>query len=376
MLQSSPTFRLAVASLTIATSVGVASADTAVPKVYLIPFAGQMGTDIHGSVYQDILKDVTKVKPDVVVFRLESADRDTNDHIENDDRREIGFWEKLEDYRDLMLDLKQGLAEVGVSEDAQVMWIEDAVGPSTLLAMSWPNIYMTEGARLQGFDGVQRFAARWSDADVRAKMYAAWIGMATGFPQAGGFPLELSQAMVEPQHSLGVRFDGRKTKWSNDLKGTVWTIDGSDQRVAQFDSKSAENVMLSKGTVADLDDLLFLLGHREYETINSGVEIHEKYVEDWRRAYERCGEWLKDIRDRGGDTMQDLGAQQGYWEKILAAIRRYPAVEARLQSEYRINAFNAETQIESIKEARRQGQRNGRGNSRGGNSGGGRGLGS
>jgi hypothetical protein len=377
MLRNTSTRPLVVAGLATATLVGAAAAETKPQTVYVIPITGQMGTDIHASIYEDIIKDVKEVRPDIVIFRLKSADVDTNDHIQNDDRRESGFWEQLEGYRDLMLDIKDGLSEAGVEDGDQIMWIEDCVGPATLLAMSWPNIYMTEGARLQGFDAVQRFADGWSDADVRAKMYAAWVGIATGFPQAGGFPLSLSQAMIEPQHSLGVKFNGRKTEWSNDLKGTAWTIDGSDKRVAYFDSDSAENVMLSQGTVSDLDDLVFLLGHREYETVDSGVKLHEQYVEDWRRAYDRCQEWLKDIRDRGGSTIQDLGAQQGYWEKILAALRRYPAVENRFKREMGLDAFGAETEIEKIKEARRQGQKNGRNNNRrGGNTGGGGGLGS
>jgi len=184
--------------------------------------------------------------------------------------------------------------------------------------------------------------------------------------------------MIEPQHKLGVKFEGRNTIWSNDLAGTVWTIDGNDKGVAMFDSDSAENVMLSQGTVEDLDDLMFLLGYREFERAASGEELHERYVEDWRRAYERCDEWRKDIRDRGGNSVADLGAQRGLWEKILGSMRRYPAVEARLQREWGMSAFDVETQIEQIKEAIRRARQNDRnGGSRGGNRGrnGGGGLG-
>ena len=359
-----------LASLAIAAA---ASAEDRKPVVYVIPFEGQMGTDIHPSIYKEIVEDANEVKPDIVVFRLKSADVDTNFHIENDDRREQGLWQDIEVYRDLMLDIKNGL---DVPEDRQVMWIEDAVGASTLLAMSWPTVYMTEGARLWGFDAVQRFADGWSDADVRAKMYAAWVGIATGFPQAGGHPIALSQAMIEPQHKLGVKFEGRNTIWSDDLDGVVWTIDGSDKTVAEFNSDSAENVMLSQGTVSDLDDLLFLLGYREFEQAESGSDLYQRYVEDWRRTYERCIEWRKDIRDRGGNTVQDLGAQRNLWENILGGMRRYPAVEARLKREMGMDAFAVETEIEKIKEgirrARQDGRNSGRGGSnRGGNGGGG-----
>ena len=237
------------------------------PVVYVIPMSGQMGTDIHPSIYEEIIEDANEIKPDLIVFRLDSADVDTNFHIQNDDRREFGMWQNIEVYRDMMTDLQNKLP---VDLENQVMWIEDAVGPSTLFALSFPNIYMTKDARFWGLDAVQRFADGWSDPDVRAKMYAAWVGIASGFGQAGGYPLELIWAMIEPQRSLGVKFEGREVAWSNDLAGTYWTIDGNPEAVARFNSDSAENVMLSKGTVLDLDDLMFLLGHREYQVADSG----------------------------------------------------------------------------------------------------------
>ena len=345
------------------------------PVVYVIPMTGQMGTDIHPSIYEEIIKDANEVKPDLIVFQLDSADVDTNFHIQNDDRREFGIWQNIEVYRDMMTDLQNKLP---VDLENQVMWIEDAVGPSTLFALSFPNIYMTKDARFWGLDAVQRFADGWSDPDVRAKMYAAWVGIASGFGQAGGYPLELIWAMIEPKRKLGVKFEGRDVVWDNDLAGTYWTIDGNPEAVARFNSDSAENVMLSKGTVRDLDDLMFLLGHREYEVADSGQQMAEKYIEGWRRAFERCESLMKDARDRqAGGTIADLGAAKKAWEKILSAGRRYPAVAARLQQDYNQDLFSIETRIERMKKQIQDSRRNGRstggagrGGSRGGRGGG------
>ena len=48
------------------------------PKIYVVPFGmdgkGQMGTDIHSSVFQKVIKDVKAKKPDLVIIRLESAE--------------------------------------------------------------------------------------------------------------------------------------------------------------------------------------------------------------------------------------------------------------------------------------------------------------
>ena len=351
-------------------AVAVESAPEAeVEKVYVIPLYGQMGTDIHPDIYKDVIKDAKEVQPDLIVFHLKSADIDTNFHIQNDDRREFGLWQNMEMYRDMMTELKSELPR----NAEQIMWIEDAVGPSTLLALGWSDIYMTEQARLWGLNAVQRFADGWQDPDVRAKMYAAWVGIASGFAEAGGYPLELTWAMIEPNRKLGVTFEGREVVWQDDLEGTIWTVDGDPERVTRFESDSAENVMLSKGTAVDLQDLMFLRGYREggYEEQNSGKEIVEEYIEDWRRAFARCESLNKDARDRlAGGTIADLGAAKSAKEKILSAARRYPAVAARLQQDYGIDMDGLIFEIETLKKQiadNRRGRRSGssRGSKRG-----------
>ena len=98
------------ATLVTGTSAALASdSSDRAPVVYVIPMSGQMGTDIHPAIYEDVIKDANKVKPDLVIFQLDSADIDNNNHIQNDDRREMGIWGNIEVYRDLMMDLQTQL---------------------------------------------------------------------------------------------------------------------------------------------------------------------------------------------------------------------------------------------------------------------------
>ena len=80
------------ASLLMTTYASASDTTDRSPVVYVIPLVGQMGTDIHPSIYEDVIDDVNEVKPDLVIFQLDSADVDNNFHIENDDRREAGIW--------------------------------------------------------------------------------------------------------------------------------------------------------------------------------------------------------------------------------------------------------------------------------------------
>ncbi len=369
---------LAIAGLTASFTGLVNAADTGVPVVYVVPMSGQMGTDIHPSIYDDVIEDILKVQPDVIVYQLKSADIDTNFYLAgNDDRREFGM-AKIGEYRELVRALHQKL------DARQVMWVEDSVGLGSLLALSWPEMYMSEGARLWGLARVSQMAAGWSDPDVASKMLNAWVGMGNGFLQIGGYPLEIGWAMMRPEYALSASFKGRKVTWTNDTGGQ-WVVDSNKEGVANFNASLAEDMGLSQGTVANLDDLMFLLGYREYDEVESGKDMVKKYVEDWRRTFERCKSWYADAQQKlgwasGDEAIRYLGAAKTDLEKILRACKQYPAVAARWQQDYGTSILQLELQIEGINDQigdMRRGRNGGRGN-RGGTpgrgGGGGRGL--
>ncbi|MDG2022529.1 MAG: hypothetical protein P8J59_11320 [Phycisphaerales bacterium] len=368
---------IAIAGFAVSFPAVANASDNRVPVVYVVPMNGQMGTDIHPSIYDKVIEDAMKVKPDVIVYQLKSADIDKNFYLAgNDDRREFGM-AKIGEYRDLARALHQKL------DARQVMWVEDSVGLGSLLALSWPEMYMSEGARLWGLSRVSMMAAGWSDPDVASKMLNAWVGMGNGFLQLGGYPLEIGWAMMRPEYALSASFKGRKVTWANDTSGQ-WVVDSNDERVANFSATLAEDMGLSEGTVENLDDLMFLLGYREYDEVESGKEMVEKYVEDWRRTFDRCKAWYADAQQKlgwasGDDAIRYLGAAKTDLERILRACKQYPAVAARWQQDYGMSILQLELQIEGIKDQIGDMRRGNRGSGRrGGNSGrgggGGRGL--
>lgn len=350
-----------------------------IPSVYVIPMEGQMGTDVHPSIYEDIIKDVQKKKPDIIIYRLKSADVDDIFYRANDDRSEAGMV-LIEEYRDLLIDLHEGANSINAR---QVMWVEDSVGIASLFALGWPEMYMGENARLWGLELLSMAAGGWSDADVKSKMLNAWVGIGTGFLQKGEYPKELAWAMMRPEYMLSAKFKGREVEWQNDTRGQ-WVVDSSDKHVARFNNVSAEDMALSDGTASSLEDLVFLLGYREYEPMESGSEMHKKYVEDWRRTFDRTRQWWSDYEQKlgwanGEDAVKYLGSAKSNLEKIVRAMRTFPAVEARWERDYGMSKMQLEIMIEQMKEqiaGMRNRGRNGRGGGgRGGGRGGGGGLG-
>ena len=332
------------------------------PVVYTVPFTGQMGTDIHMDLVEEIIEDVQTVQPDIIVFRINSADIGTNKYIPTYDWKEAGKYE-LAEYRDMVQDLHTKLGHID-----QVVWIEDSVGISTLLAVSWNQLYMSEEARLYGLQSLHQMTQGWSDEDVREKMEEAREGQGRGFFEAGGrgkYARILGNAMMDPEAKLSANFVGREVIWLNHTDG-MWLVDDNPEQVANFDAASALDTMLIQDTVGSLEDLVFVLGYREYEHNTQGDEIAEKYTNRWRTNYEKCKSTYEDYQaDRGLGTNNDpqkvLLAKRKMLEEVLRTMKRYSAVERRMKDEYRITIEGLEIQISTLKDQIRRLKENGRG---------------
>lgn len=349
--------------------------DESLPAFYIIPMRGQMGTDIRTDAYERVVQEIRREQPELVIWLLDCADVDEL-MISQSDQAEGGLTNLIDDYRDLVRMLHDDLRGI-----RQVMWVHDSVGISSLMALAWEEMYMAPGARLTGFRGIYEGAARMGDADVAAKMVAAWIGIINGFLIRGGRPIELGEAMSRPQHKLSATWRGRQVEWRLDTSGE-YIVNSSDERTAGFRAKTAEDFGISKGTAETVDELALLLGYREYRVIEGGAEqIITRYVENWRREFERCRRLWEDFAKHmswatGDQAMRWISRANSDLGRIIAAMRRYPAIEIRFTMEYGVDLFTLEMLEEEIRERiRAMNQRNrdrGRGGGGGGGGGGGR----
>ena len=348
------------------------STGDSLPVVYTVPLVGQMGTDINAELLEDIIEDVQEVQPDLLVFRLKAADIGTNRYIPTYDWKEAGKFE-IAEYRAMVQDINTKLGHID-----KVIWVEDSVGLSSLLPVSFERIYMSEDARLYGLQNLHRMTQNWSDEDIREKMEAATVGKGRGFFESGGrgkYARVLGDAMIDPEALLSANFVGREVIWLPNLDG-IWTVDDSTEQVANFTATTAMDTMFIEDTVGSLEDLVFVLGYREYDHNTQGDEIAEKYTERWRATYERCKNTYEDFQtDRGLGTTTDpvriLLAKRKMLEEVVKAMKKYSAVERRMSDEYGVSINSLEFQIDSIKDQIRQmkdSQRGGRirGGSRGG----------
>ena len=343
------------------------------PSFYVIPMKGQMGTDVTTEVYEKMIDDIRRHDPEILVIKMEC--RDNEDALFSFIGREEEGLTDFDEFRKLV-----NLFQDDLSDYRQVIWIQDSVGVSSVVALVWDELYMTPDARLGGLEVLPERMnfEKWSDDDVRGKMTAAFMSWVKGFLEHGGYSLVLADAMVRPQYSLSGTWTGRTVTWSLDTTGE-YIVDNDDETTAQFDAKTAEDLCISDGTAETLDDLALLLGIREYRVLDGDAErIHTKHTESWRRALENCGIWQQDYQQflgwaTGEDELKYLGRAMGRMQKILNAMERYSAVENRVRQELGIQKFGLIVEIEKLKErirAVRQSQRGRRGGGGGGVGGG------
>ena len=339
-----------------------------VPTLYLVPFKGEMGTDIHRDIYEKVVEDILIHEPDVVVFVLDSAE-----YADLMIRSESEGVFDIEEYRSLVTLLKSELADYH-----QVLWIKDSVGLSSMLALAWDEIYMSPDARFWGMEAVieRSGADKWPDDDVRAKMSAAWSASAKSFLEYGGHSMELADAMMWPEKKLSATYRGREVVWSlNDLGEFV--IDNDDERTLKLRAKAAEDLLISAGTIESLDDLAFLLGYREYREIDGkGSALVVSYVEKWRAQFKKTkvlwGDYEQHLSWASGDeTMRWLGKAKRDLEQIIKAMNRYKAVETRWRTDIGQTKLGLEIEVEKLREKIRALKSKRGGSYRGGGGGGG-----
>lgn len=345
-----------------------------VPAFYIVPMSGQMETDIRSEVYSKVIEDIKAHKPGVIVIKLECSDIDDSwaSLMGFIDQKEMGLMD-LDDSGVLADMFRNELRDI-----PQVVWVQDSVGISSTLALAWQDLYMTPAARLAGMIMVlaQSGATAWQDSNIRAKMYAAWTKAAIGFLERGGYAHELGRAMIDPEHVLSATWKGREVKWALDASGE-YIVDGTDKLPANFSSKMAEDFCISKGTAETLDDLALLLGYREYRVVDGQAEkIVSDYKTEWRRRYDEAKKLLDDIKQwqgwaSGQDEVRYLGKIRGAWERILASMEKYKAVEIRLGREFGLSKEAVIFFIEELKERLRQAGNGGRRTGGGGLGGGG-----
>jgi hypothetical protein len=350
------------------------------PSVYVAPFKGIWGLDIHPDLCKQLVEDIKSKKPDLVVFTLDS--QDLKEGFYTAERNEDGTGVFEDDSQRRMLKL----LDEELRGTPTLMWVHDSWGFSTLMAFAFKDLYMKPNARL---DGLGRIAERYGveDPQVLAKFREAVVAIANGWFEVGGYDIMIGRAMMRPELKLSASWKGRDLVWSQDADGT-WVVDGSDKGFASFDAETAEDLGLADGSASELDELMFLRGFREYQRVMSEQDpklgAGEKISADWTKAWNRAFDTAEELWQESRSKLQlDAGkytdlAKRNY-EKIVELLEKNNAAYTKWRMTRHPDLNQLKDQIERWKQeqiARNKAKKDNQGGSGTGGGRGGRGFGS
>ncbi len=320
------------------------------PSILIIPMQGQMHTDIHNSVLAPLADRIKEAKPDYILIEMLSRDWRNEFHklMGWGDREEFSGYDK----GDIMEIAK--LFHVELKDIEQVIWVQDASGASSILALSWPTIYMSNDGYLHATMGVSRQFDYINAADTYGKIREAALAHTKALALYGNRSPELLRAFADPEVPLSGTWKGKKVKWEESLLGD-FVIDAGEG-MPHLTATTSTEVGISVGNVQTRNDVLLAMGIREYhlvgEDITSEITAHsEKWRKDFVKAAdawldaEQYGRWAA-----GGDAARYMRKQIGELQRLLKMIEKSPAVAMRMGRKYGIRANQLEKMIEQLEE--------------------------
>ena len=371
-----------------------ADSDDAI-AIYIVPMRGQFGTDIHPELYEPIIEHIKEIKPDMIVFHIDSHDyKDVDDEVvdimENTGRPE----QADSSYPALkpMAELRQAFQdELGDIE--QVCYVEDAKSAASLLALSWETIYIDPEAELGGAVVVwARMAAPvMKDSQKYGKYLRAIMGDVRGLVQYGGWDdadrREFIRALVVPEAMATTTWRGREAIWYRDKRGDFVVDEFNElpskpniqsllQATINLSGEQAEQLLVVDGTASPdrfVKDILAQLGHRRYQVVGNATEQVETHRKAWRKAAKRARDnFMLYRRMSQGQYMYQLQAALKSIGSYISAIKNDKAVKTRMQLErLPTNSLDLEMMREQLKDTIRRRKQGGGGGGRGGGGGGG-----
>ncbi len=327
-------------------------------RVYHIKLDGRFGKEITQTPLRDALEDAAKNNADYVIIEIEnewkiSALRELPDEAAAFDQ--LFRAESMHPLLNPNGELPQIYA--GKELPTIVFWVKKAMGGATFLPLICPEIYFHEDGKMGGIGNLGDLFGSTGDEVVRDKQKSLRFGHAEGIAIIGGYPTELIHAMADRREVYSYRINGGRVEFRNDWPDPSegWRLltddgEGANQDTIQqlarsqgddtltLDSKLAQTLQVSKGTVNTLDALIFALGlsrnsvmvegnsERIMDRWESGLATAERRLVQLWREYNEVQVQGQTARERNADR----GRQIRKLEDMIKLFKRYEeAVSSR-----------------------------------------------
>lgn len=272
------------------------------PKVYMIFMGGEFGRDVSFTPMMDVMRDVKKYQPDVLVcfynHEFVHHGQQTADYAPD-----LGAFDQLEQARAiatlLIDDIRKNPSE-WPKPPRMVSWVRKAMGGAAFLPFVAPEIYYTPDGLHGGIGYLEHIFDGVGDERAREKQYSLRQARGEGLAELGGHEKLIMRAMARTDFVLSVKFvNGEPVflpdKMPESPDEILLTDDGKDDRrdilsdivrgkgndTLTLNADLAYRIGLSRGTAETIDDLMDQLGvSRNYVLIKGrGNQI----LREWSR---------------------------------------------------------------------------------------------
>jgi len=264
----------------------------------------------------------------------------------------------------------------------QAIWVKDSSGASTVLALSWPTMYMSESAFLRSTTQSAGFMSIDAE-DTYGKIREFNVINSKIVAEYGDRGHALVRAFIDPPISLSGTWKDQKVEWEEGTNGD-FTIDSGEDDMPTLEAITATELDISKGIVSSISDILLAQDIRgSYHLVGKDITADIiKDSEDWRKKLEKCEEYWRDALQSEqwatlGEERKNRTNELRSLKSILNIIKKSNPVKLRvrwiLRTGQPIEYLKARIKsLEELLEDMKNGDQGGHGGGRGGGGGGGR----
>lgn len=249
-------------------------------RVYVINLDGSFGEDITQTPIRDAVRDAKKNSAEYLIFVLNNEWAINQGGIKErlPDDPETAEFDELFRAEEIMPIFMNEIPREWENPPKVIFWVKQAMGGAAFLPFVSPSIYMSSEARWGGIGNLSTLFGSTGDEMVRQKQYSLRMGHAEGWAIAGGYDYRIVKAMARIEYVLSYKLVGGRPMYLERMPEApdeiLLTDDGKDSRedtlvertrslgndVLTLTPDTARKLMISKGTVDRLDDLLYHLG--------------------------------------------------------------------------------------------------------------------
>lgn len=329
-----------------------AAANTGGPKVYVINMTGEFGRDVAFTPMEDVIADVKKFQPDILVCRFDHTFSFWGEEKLDVQQDNGAFDYNLEHARQIATLLRERIEQdkEWKTKPRLVGWVKKALGGAAFLPFVCPEIYYTSGGIHGGIGGLEFIFEGRGDERTREKQISLRRARAEGLAQQGGHDSRILVAMARTDYVLSVSFRDGTPKFIEGMPESpddlLLTDDGKEKNgdvledIARgrgnddltLHADLAYRIGFSKGTADTLDDLMDRMGvSRSYQVVKGkSDEILREWSKNVNQAEEQVTKQLREyqqvqVRDPGGyrERTEARGRQKSILLRIKQSVGKY-----------------------------------------------------